>query len=88
MKWHLSITNWREDDEEILSTIDDFDLVILVLRAWGYRTIFQWSFQPVCNWLWQWEAQVFSPRPVNELIRINHKLPSLDFLIIIHKVET
>ena len=85
MKWHLSILGWQDDDNEIWFTIADFDLVTLTLAAWGYRVILEWSFQPICNWIWQWEAQVFSPRPANELIRINHKLPSLDFLIVIHK---
>ncbi len=84
MRWHLSITDWRKDEEEMLFTIADFDLVILVLWAWGYRVIFQWSFQPIYNWLWQWEVQVFGSRPVNELITIYHKLPSLNFLVIVH----
>lgn len=88
MKYHLSVLSWRDDDEEILYTIDDFDLVILTLRLWGYRAILQWSFQPICNWLWQWEVQIFGSRPVNELFRVNYKFPSLDFFVVVHKVKS
>jgi hypothetical protein len=85
VKWHLSIDDWQTSEDWLNAS--DCDLVILDIRTLGYNTNIVLSFQPICNWLWQWDVDVFNPRPFGEIIRVNHKFPSFDFGIVVKKVK-